>query len=341
MINTLFIEKDLREHPRTKIFLEKLKHKQVQEIEDYLDIFGAVKKPYLKKRTELNAFIAKKKGQLIKEAPAAYGQNRGRHYYFIHAYNCIYECEYCYLQGFFHSPDLVFFINHEEIISQMKEIIEQYPGEEIWFHAGEFSDSLALSHVTGELPLYFSFFAENKNAYLELRTKSVNIAPLQELSPLKNVLITFSLSPQEISKRIDQKTPPTKLRLKAIHELYSLGHSIGIHFDPIVYTNQFREDYQKLIEDLANILPLNEVGYFSTGVVRFTKNVYHQVKKNYPESVIHQQELLKSFDGKMRYSRPMRLWMLGKITDLLLEKNAEKNQIYLCMEEDIQEVLTD
>lgn len=338
MIETFFVEKELWEHPRSKKILETIPHKRVQSIDDYTKYFGRVKKPYLQKRDSLNAFIANKKGQLIKEAPDTYGLSGEPHFYFIHAYNCIYECHYCYLQGHFHSPDLVFFLNHEQIIDQMKKITDDFSSQNnkehsVWFHAGEFSDSLALSHATGELPLYFDFFKNTPQAKLELRTKSTNIKALLELPPLENVIITFSLSPQKRSKQTDQKTPPTSHRLKAIKKLNEYGHHIGIHLDPIIYEEDFEAQYQELLEQLNDSIALERVQYFSTGVVRFTKDVYRQVKMNYPKSDIHAAELTTSFDGKVRYSRPMRLWMLSKLENLLRTNHVAAKKIYLCMED--------
>ena len=75
-----------------------------------------------------------------------------------------------------------------------------------------------------------------------------------------------------------------------------------------------------------------DIEYISFGVVRFTKEVYHQVKKNYPDSKIHHQEFIKSFDGKVRYMKPQRLWMLQTIKDLCLNKGLKEEQLYLCME---------
>ena len=75
------------------------------------------------------------------------------------------------------------------------------------------------------------------------------------------------------------------------------------------------------------------IEYISLGVVRFTKDVYNQMKKNYPSSKIHQSELIKSFDGKVRYMRPMRLWMLQTIKNICLLYGVEEEKLYLCMEE--------
>ena len=214
MFNTVFIEKDLMNSSTTKSVLAKVPHKEMIEIDRYDEVFEKVKKPYLQKRDNLNLFLAKKRGQIVKEAPDAYGLGNSKHFYFVHAYNCIYECEYCYLQGYFNSPDIVWFLNHDEIISEIDSVVKQNPGS--WFHAGEFSDSLAVSHFTKELPLYIDYFRKNKSAKLELRTKSSNIKALESIEPTDNLYVTFSLSPAQTAKSIDRKASPIKHRLLAI-----------------------------------------------------------------------------------------------------------------------------
>ena len=195
MFKTIFIEKHLHGSHITRNITSKFKSAELKYIDTYEDIFQKVKKPYLQKRDELNLFIASKKGTLIKEAPDAYGLSGEPHYYFINAYNCIYECNYCYLQGYFHSPDIVFFINHDEIAKSIELKIKDHLAESnngIWFHAGEFSDSLALSHLTRDLEYYHRVFKKYPQAYLELRTKSANIKLLESLEPLDNMITSFS-----------------------------------------------------------------------------------------------------------------------------------------------------
>ena len=138
MWNEVYVENSIRDHKRVISILQKLKKDPII-IGKYDEIWGRSKKPYLQKRDTLNIFLARKEGQLLKLAPDAYGSAGEPHYYFIHAYNCIYECQYCYLQGYFNTPDIVLFINHEEIISEMEKALQQHKGK-VWFHAGEFSD---------------------------------------------------------------------------------------------------------------------------------------------------------------------------------------------------------
>lgn len=332
MFSRIFVEKDVLSLERTQQILKRFENLPTVEIDRVDDIFGKVKKPYLQKREDLQLFIGKKRGTLIKEAPDAYGVAGDPHYYFIHAYNCIYECEYCYLQGYFHSPDIVLFLNHEDIRSEMKEICEKEHKKTVWFHAGEFSDSLALTHLTGELPFYFETFKELTNAKLELRTKSANIKPLLALEPQKNVITSFSLSPEVRIKKTDLKTPPLKARLKAMKELQMRGFPLAIHLDPIIHEDRFEETYRDLFEEISHILDVSKIEYVSMGVVRFTSKVFHQVKKNYPQSELLAAEFQSSFDGKVRYPRPFRLWLLGKIKALALDHGFENSQVYLCME---------
>jgi spore photoproduct lyase len=332
MWNEVYLEKDLLLAPRALSILEKLKRDPIV-IERFDDLWGRSKKPYLHKRDSLNLFIAQKKGKLLKEAPAAYGLSGEAHYYFIHAYNCIYECEYCYLQGYFNSPDIVLFINHEEIILEMEEALKKHAGERVWFHAGEFSDSLALTHLTGELEIYHDFCRRNPLAFMELRTKAVNTRELLKLKPLPNMIVSFSLSPEKISKSIDQKTPGTNSRLRAMKTLKDHGFRLGAHFDPIVYEDEFRGTYGELCQSLKELGLWEELEYLSLGVVRFTKEVYREVENNYPDSLIHSNPLVKSFDGKVRYHRPLRMWMMNSIKDLAIRSGCEEKIIYLCMEE--------
>lgn len=331
-ISQIFIESEVESSPIAQNILCHYKNIPIKTIDKIEDTWGRVKKPYLQKRESLNLFIGNKKGQLVKEAPDAYGHGKEKHYYFIHAYNCIYECEYCYLQGYFNTPDLVIFVNHEEIISDMQQITDSDPNHDPWFHAGEFSDSLALSNITKEFPLYWEFFKQNPLAKLEIRTKSVNISQLKNLPPLENIYISFTLSTEKDCKDFDLNTPGLKQRLNAIKTLAKRGYQFGIHFDPLIYRDTLIEEYEELTNKLLSILPEKQLGYISIGVVRFTKDVYSEVKRNYPKSKLLSEEFITSFDGKIRYNKPMRLWILNNIKSILVKAGITEDKVYLCME---------
>jgi spore photoproduct lyase len=334
MFSRIFVEEDVLQLPRTVKIIEHFKsidHEVIDRIDDY---FGRVKKPYLQKRDNLNLYIGKKRGQLVKEAPNAYGFGSDPHYYFIHSYNCIYECEYCYLQGYFNSPDLVFFVNHEEIGTEIKRLsLEVHSDKRPWFHAGEFSDSLALSHITSDINYYFELFKELPNSFLEFRTKSVNVRDVLKQDPLDNIIISFSLSPKERAEKSDLGCPSTKLRIAAMKKVSEAGHQIAIHLDPIIYDQEFEKNYEELIINMTQEIDLTKVNYISVGVVRFTKDVYRQVGENYPDSDLLAMEFIKTEDGKVRYPRPVRMNILTNVQNMLIKNGFKSNQVYLCMED--------
>lgn len=334
MIQNILIEKEWAHSERAKKIIERFPHAGVQLIESYEDYFGRFKKPYLHKRTNLNLILASKRGQLVKPAPPAYGLSNEPHFYFVHSFNCIYECSYCYLQGYFHSPDLVFFLNHEEIFAEIDRISQENLHQRIWFHAGEYSDSLALSHVSGELPRLWECMKRNPHAVLELRTKSANTRILESLEPLKNVVVSFTVSPEDSAKKYDLKAPSTSLRLKAIQKISQLGFQIGLHFDPIIYSDNLFSDYRSLIHQLSLVCDLSQIAYVSLGVVRFTHSVYREVKRNYPDSPLLRQEFVSSFDKKVRYPVETRRLILETVKKDLILSGIPTNKIYLCMEDD-------
>jgi spore photoproduct lyase len=76
--------------------------------------------------------------------------------------------------------------------------------------------------------------------------------------------------------------------------------------------------------------------YLSLGVVRFTKDVFREVERNYPDSPLHSTPMIKSFDNKVRYNHPMRMWMMNTVKEQAIQYGVRPHALYLCMEEDAQ-----
>jgi spore photoproduct lyase len=332
-IDTLYIERAALAYPASAKIVSKLSAQRVEEIEDHQSVFSRRGTNYLTKRTTRNLFIAVKRGALVKEAPVAYGYGSDDlHYYYIHAYNCIYECEYCYLQGYFSSPDLVLFVNHAEIIGEMRQLAAKHASKRVWFHAGEFSDSLALSHISDELSEYWDFFAETPNAWLELRTKSINLHVMRKLNPLPNAVVSFSLSTPAQAEKHDREAPAVSQRLAAMLRLKERGFRLGVHFDPLIYATDFAQHFETLVAELADIIGFGAIDYLSLGVVRFAKDVYREARQNYADSEIFARNFIQGTDQKMRYIRPLRMQMLETGRELLKKHGCPEDKIYFCME---------
>jgi len=331
MFKTIYLEENIKNHPRAKNILSKFQKTPVQVINKYDDYFGKFYKPYLQKRTSINLYIAQKKGLLVKKTPAAYGLDNGTHYYYMNAFNCIYECEYCYLQGYFKNPDICLFINYEDIGKEIRKIYENNQNGPIWFHAGEFSDSLALSSLTNELDYFIELFNDLPKAFLELRTKSININNILNKKIIhQNVLTTFSISPKNQIAQYDRKTPSLKLRLKALKKLQNNNYPIALHMDPLVPTAQFSEEFNIFIDEILDYVDPKKVQYISIGVPRFTSDVWNAFKKNYPASKILKLEMTK--EQLIRPYFHIRTQLLNDCKNKLVSAGFDEKTIYLCME---------
>lgn len=333
-IDRLYVERAAEKWPATPGIIARLEPRETLAIDDYQDLFSRRRTEYLKKRAAQNVFIAVKRGAMVKEAPPAYGYGLSDlHFYYVHAYNCVYECEYCYLQGYFSSPDLVFFVNHDDALAEMQQIVTQQRGlKRVWFHAGEFSDSLALSHISGELPYYWKFFRQNPDTWLELRTKSVNLSVLRALPPLPNVVVSFSLATEPQAAAYDHGTPSVRQRLAAMQRLRDMGFRLAVHFDPLIFADDFAEQMQAIAGQIGNWVGFSAIEYISVGAVRFAKEVYRETRQNYPESRIFARHFIQGSDSKMRYIRPLRLYLIETAQAALKKHGCPSEKIYICME---------
>ena len=87
--------------------------------------------------------------------------------------NCIYDCSYCFLQNFLdNNPLQVVFVNIEDLFQELEDVFTRFPDRSFRVGTGEITDSLALDSLVPYSQLLVPFFNRQKNAVLELKTKS-------------------------------------------------------------------------------------------------------------------------------------------------------------------------
>jgi spore photoproduct lyase len=333
MFQKIFVEKRIFNKTETELILNKFPKEKVVVINDHRNIFDLLPRSHSVEKKKKNLILADYDGLIVKEAPPAYGFSSLPHFYFIHAKNCIYECQYCFLQGYFKSPDILIHLNYDKLCSALKSSFQEHSNG-AWYHAGEFSDSLALSSITNELPYLFNLFKSFPNHFLELRTKSANIKSLLKLKPTNNIIVSFSLSPKSSAKDYDLRASSVNARIAVMKRLAEKGYILGIHFDPIIYSENYIELYSELINEIVQNINVQSIKYFSIGTVRFTKEVFQQLKTNYPDSNIFQRQFIKGFDGKFRYHKPLRKTIQMEIKERLIQNEVTEEVIYFCMEDE-------
>lgn len=288
---TLYVEEEIRGHPRTARILNRLNPSRVIACNSYREVFNPRRQHFrLQKKNPSLILAVKHQGWL---QPSPYGLGGRHNYYFSHMLNCIYDCSYCFLQGLYASAHYVVFVNYEDFFRSIAAKMRQL-NQQAFFFSGYDCDSLAYEPVTQFVHNALPFFAEQPQAILELRTKSVQITSLLKTSPLANCIVAFSLAPQSIISRYEAKTPSLARRLAAMKRLAAKGWPLGIRLDPIMREQGWRQDYQALIAQLASELPAGNVHSITLGTMRFPRPVYDTMTRLHPTAPFLVKDVLAS-----------------------------------------------
>lgn len=279
MIKILYIEKNLVNRSSTKKILKKFKECEIVICEKYTDVFNKKSQNFRIQKRKPSLILANKKGKLLNKIPKNYSIGGNESYYFSHMLNCIYDCKYCFLQGMFNSANFVLFTNFEDFKTKIKEIIDRKEKKKIHFFSGYDCDSLAMESLTGFANEFVDFFSKSKTGLLELRTKSTAINTFLSKEPNLNTVIAYSLSPDEIIKKYEDKTPSLKKRINAIKILQSYGWRIGLRFDPIIYIEEYKIIYESFFKEVFFNIDIETIHSATVGTFRMPNSFFKRIEK--------------------------------------------------------------
>jgi len=326
-VDTIYIEKEVAAHPRTLRICERYPRARQISINRYSDVFNSRTQNFREQKANPSLILAKKPGKLIQATPPGYHVGGENNYYFSHMLNCVYDCRYCFLQGMYQSANYVVFINNEDFFDEITRTANQHQSAS-WFFSGYDCDSLALDPVTHFVDDCLNHFEKTPNAFLELRTKSTQIRPLTNRSPLHNVVVAYSLSPAAIVAAEEHGTPSLEKRLDALKTLQDNGWQIGLRFDPLLYAENFEDLYHQFFDQVFESLDMGAVHSVSLGVFRLPKGFHKKLVRLYPDSKL----LAAPMDlreGLMTYPQSEELSMRKFCTDKLFTA-INKNQFFPC-----------
>ncbi len=318
MINTIYIEKEIAEHPRTLEILKRFPDASKVACERYGEIFNRKSQNFRLQKKQPALILAKKHKGMVLATPKQYAIGADHNYYFSHMLNCLYDCRYCFLQGMFQSAHYVLFINYEDFIDDMQTSLAQHKDQAVHFFSGYDCDSLALDPVTNFTEEFLPFFEKNPQALLELRTKSTQIRNLLKRDPIQNCVIAFSFTPNKIASALEHKAPNVEKRLKAIIDLQRAGWLIGLRFDPLIYTKEYEKEYAELFTRVFSSINLDLIHSVSLGSFRLPKAYFRKVEKLYPDEKLFSSPMEEE-DNNIGYPAEIRNGMLEFCKDIILE----------------------
>jgi len=331
----IYIEQDAEDFPITRDTLARFPNAPVHRMAESrtvteeirkssADVFGAGKR---------HLMLSRFKGSFLKKCPGISPGMVCCNYYVVNLLkNCIYDCSYCFLQGFLeNNPLLVAYVNIEDLIRELDEVFTAYPGRTFRVGTGELTDSLALEDVIAYADRLIPFFNRKSNAVLELKTKSDRVAGLLRQADTKNVIVSWSLNPQSIVALEEKGTPSLEQRLEAARLCQEKGYRVGFHFDPIILFPGWEEAYKEVVHDLFQVIAPSRIEWISLGSFRYRSNLKQIIKERHSDTRLFTSEHVPGKDGKFRYLRSLRNGAYDTLRNLI-KKHSRDLSVYLCME---------
>jgi len=281
-------------------------------------------------------FLARNRGAFVKSFEPSKGAPPCQEMYITPIMNCPFKCSYCYLQSYLDYNSIVIFTNTNDMIKEVKKHIEENTAER--FTTGEFSDSLALEHITATAKRLLPLFAEGSSK-LELRTKSIRIENITGLFDepsfrdlKKKLIITWTLASPEAIIKEEAGTASTEERINAIARTLEAGIAVGIRFDPIIPFYYSVHAYEEVLIAIASNANNKLIKRVELGVLRFPAGLMELIGRQSNKKNILRGEFIRNREGKHVLYRPIRLKIYRELI-AIIKRHLPSVSIQLSMED--------
>lgn len=317
MFSALYVEEDVSKHPRVERIRSRYPGVPVVNISRYGEIFNRKNQNFRIQKNKPALILARKHKNFVLEAPENYGLGGGHNYYFSHMLNCIYDCRYCFLQGMYQSANYLLFVNYEDFVEEIDKTVSKNSGETSYFYSGYDCDSLALEPLTEFVNEFLPHFENHHDAMLELRTKSTQVRSLLDRPVQENCIIAFSFTPEAVSLALENKVPSIQKRVDAMQKLQDKGWKVGLRFDPMIYDDNYSEQYAELFSTVFSRLDKSKIHSVSMGVFRLPDPFFRKMQKLFPEEKLFAAKIKKT-NGMVSYGIDLEEKMITDCEKLLL-----------------------
>ncbi len=182
----LYIEKAAEKYPLTETLLRRFPKAERVTINNYKNVFARPGQHFQNQKRGMKLILAVKKSNLIYPG-SSNAQDFGYPNFHYNALilNCIYNCDYCYLQGMYPSANIVVFVNLEDFFSATDDAIDQraHPDTPLYLAISYDTDLLAFESFVPYCHEWISYSEKKDNLLVEIRTKSANYRAFSDLTP--------------------------------------------------------------------------------------------------------------------------------------------------------------
>lgn len=266
----IYIEKEACKFEISSKILDHFKQSKLIQIDHYKDVFCRSHQNFVLQKNSPKLILAVKKNNFVYHGSEMCDSFGNDNFYYTSAImNCIYNCEYCYLQGMYPSSNIVIFVNIEDTIAEVEKMLDTHP---VYLCVSYDTDLMAMESVTGFLHKWIEACEKHDNLKIEIRTKSANFKAIEEIPYMHNVILAWTLSPKKIIEEFEINTPSLDARLKSICDAIDKGWKVRLCFDPLLYVHNWKKLYIECVETTFNTLLKRKVYEVSLGVFRVSKD---------------------------------------------------------------------
>lgn len=275
----LYIEEAARDMPDTQAVIARFPDAERIVIDDYKHVFNRPRQDFQAQKRAMKLILSCKKDQFIYDG-SPYAPNFGAQnfYYNTLILNCLYNCDYCYLQGMYPSANVVAFVNTQPFFAAADRILREKGS--LYLAISYDTDLLAFERILPHCQRWIDWAETRENVTIELRTKSANFANIARATAPKNTILAWTLSPAAISAKYEARTPSLKARLTAMAAAAEAGWRIRICIDPVLPIPDWRQHYGELIAAIFEKLPAAAIHDVSLGVFRMNADYLGQLRKS-------------------------------------------------------------
>ncbi|MDA8020194.1 MAG: DNA photolyase [Thermoanaerobaculia bacterium] len=330
-ISAVYVEDEVREHPRTRAILARLHKIPHISCTSWSEVFNRRSQNFRLQKRRPGLILAWKRDGYVLPTPEGYGISRGAagdsNHYFSHLLNCPYDCRYCFLQGMYRSAHYVLFVNYERFFDAVESTVGRTgPG---WFFSGYDADSLALERLTGFASDALTAFRQIEGAHLELRTKSTQIGSLLEVEPFDRAVVAWSFTPDSVSGAVEHGVPSVTRRINALRRVAERGWSIGLRFDPVLACDDFENAYRDLFDQILDAIPDERLHSVSLGPFRLPTAFFRRLEKLHPDDPLVAGGPWQARDGMVSYPPELEQRWVGFVLDELRRRIGE-DRLFPC-----------
>ncbi|EPR12705.1 SPL family radical SAM protein [Ruminiclostridium papyrosolvens] len=324
LFNSIYIEEQAYNYPVVRMVLEKYPDIPVITIRNYKDVFNRGNQCFQLQKHRQSLILAVKSSPFLYKGPEVC-QDFGYSdfYYTSFLFNCIFDCEYCYLQGMYPSANVVAFVN----VDEFKQEIENTLGEKKAYLAVSYdTDLIGFHNIIPYWDFLQDFFTQYSDINVEIRTKSANEVFYNEFLPAENIVVAFSLAPQEIIQKYERLTPPLSARIKAVKTAIFKGFKVRLCLDPVIINSGSEKLYEPFFRNLfmeINPDKLKDVGY---GFFRMSKDFFKRIEKQKSDSQLYADQYSIT-DNIVSYPNELREQIMTRHLSIL-EEYLPKEKIF-------------